>query len=60
VGEGERLVSRDLYVARALDNLACAFSLNGKRRDALKANERSLVLDPENESFLARRAELKS
>ena len=60
VGEGEMLVNRKLYVARALDNLACALSINGKRRDALAAIDRSLSIDPENEGFLARKAELKS
>jgi|GEM_PF-1912153 len=58
VGEGEMLAKRELYVARALDTLACAYAMNGKRKDALAAIDRSLTIDPENEHLQARREEL--
>jgi hypothetical protein len=59
VGEGERLSDRKLYLARANDNLACILSMNGKRKHALAAISRSLEIDPENQTYIARRDELK-
>ncbi len=59
VGEGERLAERKLYVARASENLALILKMNGKRRDALAAIERSIELDPENEAYLTSRAVIK-
>jgi len=55
----ERLVKRELYVARAYEALACAYELNGKKKDAMAAIDASLQLDPENEVYQSRRASLK-
>ena len=54
-----RLAKRELYVARAYEALACAYELNGKRKDALAAIDSSLELDPENEVYQSRREALK-
>lgn len=53
------LKPKQLYLARSYDTLARAYSLNGKRKDALAANAKSLELAPESEQFTARREELK-
>lgn len=59
VGEdGEMLERRELYVARALDTLACAYAMNGKKRDAIASIDRGLAIDPENEQLLERKEEL--
>lgn len=57
--EGEMLESRELYVARALETVACAYAMNNKRKDAIAAIDRSLAIDPENAVFVERKKELE-
>ncbi len=55
----QRLAKRELYVARAYAALACAYELNGKKKDAIAAIDSSLELDPQNEVYQSRREALK-
>ncbi|MFT7667982.1 MAG: hypothetical protein ACI8X5_000668 [Planctomycetota bacterium] len=50
---------RELYLARVYETLACAYAINGKRKDALANMDLCSGLDPKNKSFLERREEWK-